>query len=72
MADNSNKTKGVDPITFVRQVRAEGNKVTWTSRAETIQASIMVIIFSIIVALFLFASDQIISYLVKIITGINS
>jgi len=72
MAKETNKTKGVDPITFARQVRAEGNKVTWTSRAETIQASIMVIIFSIIVALFLFASDQIISYLVKIITGINS
>lgn len=72
MADKSEKTKGVDPITFARQVRAEGNKVTWTSRAETIQASIMVIIFSIIIALFLFTADQIISYLVKIVTGINS
>ena len=46
MADKAKK-KRVGPITFFRQVRAEGNKVTWTSRQETIQATIFVVIMSI-------------------------
>jgi preprotein translocase subunit SecE len=64
------KKKSVGPITFARQVRAEGEKVTWTTRAETIQASIMVVIMSILVALFLFFADTIINFAVKAITGL--
>lgn len=64
------KKKSVGPITYARQVRAEGEKVTWTSRAETIQATIMVIIMSILVALFLFVADWIINAVVKAITGL--
>ena len=56
MADKVKK-KRVGPITFLRQVRAEGNKVTWTSRQETIQATIFVVIMSVLIALFLFAAD---------------
>ena len=70
MADKVKK-KRVGPITFVRQVRAEGNKVTWTSRQETIQATIFVVIMSILIALFLFSADLIINIAVKTITGIT-
>ena len=69
MAD---KKKSVGPITFMRQVRAEGSKVTWTSRAETIQASIMVTIMSILVALFLFFADTLIGIAIRFITGIGT
>ena len=65
------KTDRIGPITFAQQVRAEGSKVTWTSRAETVQASIMVVVMSILVALFLFFSDSIISLFVGWVTGIN-
>ncbi|MEM7492796.1 MAG: preprotein translocase subunit SecE [Pseudomonadota bacterium] len=68
----SDKKKSVDPITFARQVRAEGEKVTWTSTQETLQASIMVIIMSIIVALFLFTSDFFIGIIVRFITGLGN
>lgn len=70
MADKEKKPS-VGPITFARQVRAEGNKVTWTSRQETIAATIMVVIMSIIVALFLFLADQVISWAVSSITGLS-
>jgi preprotein translocase subunit SecE len=69
MADKDKK-KRVGPVTFVRQVRAEGNKVTWTTRPETIQASIFVVIMSVLIALFLFAADTVISMAVKAITGL--
>ena len=69
MADKAKK-KRVGPITFFRQVRAEGNKVTWTSRQETIQATIFVVILSILIALYLFAGDFVINMVVKAITGL--
>ncbi|HAE28162.1 MULTISPECIES: preprotein translocase subunit SecE [Hyphomonas] len=69
MADKVKK-KRVGPITFLRQVRAEGNKVTWTSRQETIQATIFVVIMSVLIALFLFAADFLINLFVKAITGL--
>ena len=64
------KKKRVGPITFIRQVRAEGNKVTWTSRQETIQATIFVVVMSILIALFLFFADLGINWVVKTITGL--
>ena len=66
------KKKSVDPVTFVRQVEAEGRKVTWTSPGETVQATIMVVIMSIIVALFLFAADFFIGIAVRMITGLGA
>ena len=64
------KKKRVGPITFLRQVRAEGNKVTWTSRQETVQATIFVVVMSILIALFLFGADFIIGRVIKMITGL--
>lgn len=66
------KKKSVDPVTFVRQVEAEGRKVTWTSPGETVQATIMVVIMSVIVALFLFLADNIIGTVIRWITGLGA
>ena len=71
MAESKDKPKSVGPITFVRQVEAEGRKVTWTSTPETIQATIMVVVMSVIVALFLFLSDQVIAWAIRLITGLG-
>jgi len=71
MADKDNK-KSVGPITFARQVQAEGRKVTWTSTPETIQATIMVIVMSVIIAMFLFLSDQLIAFGIRLLTGLGS
>ena len=71
MADQDKK-KSVGPITFARQVEAEGRKVTWTSTPETIQATIMVVVMSIIVAMFLFLSDQLIAMGIRWITGLGA
>ena len=66
------KTKKTGPITFLRQVQAEGSKVTWTTQSETIMATIMVLVMSVIVSIFLFTGDIIISALVRMITGLGS
>ncbi len=55
----------VSPGEFVRQVRQEANKVTWPTRAETIQSTIMVLIMVAIVAAFFFVVDLGLSWFVK-------
>ena len=70
MADKDKK-KSVGPVTFARQVEAEGRKVTWTSTPETIQATIMVVIMSILVDLFLFIADFFIGQGIRLLTGLG-
>ncbi|MFN4024733.1 MAG: preprotein translocase subunit SecE [Hyphomonas sp.] len=67
--DQKEKKKRIGPLTFARQVRAEGNKVTWTSRQETIQATIFVLIMSILIAIFLFLTDTVITLFVNFVRG---
>ena len=55
---------------FVREVRAEGRKITWPSRNETWITSVMVGIMILITILFFFAVDLVMStivgYIIKI------
>lgn len=64
--------KRVGPITFINQVRAEARKVTWTSRRETMVASIMVAVMVLVASIFFYVSDSIIKLLVGILTGIST
>ena len=47
------------PVQFLREVRAEGRKVTWTSWKETWITSVMVGIMVIATAIFFFGVDWI-------------
>lgn len=57
-------------MTFISQVRAEARKVTWTSRKETIAASIMVAIMVVVAAIFFYATDSLVKLMVGFATGI--
>ncbi|WP_375398058.1 preprotein translocase subunit SecE [uncultured Sphingomonas sp.] len=46
------------PIEFIRQVQAETKKVVWPTRRETIMTGIMVMIMTILLAVFFFAIDS--------------
>ncbi len=56
-----------NPIAFLKQVRAEGKKVTWPTRQETTVSTIMVFIMVTIAAVFLYFSDQVIAYVIRLI-----
>jgi len=49
--------KRVSPMQFLREVRAEARKVTWTSWKETWITSIMVGIMVVLTAAFFYAID---------------
>jgi preprotein translocase subunit SecE len=51
--------KRVSPAQFLREVRAEARKVTWTSWKETWITSVMVGIMVVLAALFFFGVDEV-------------
>ena len=61
----------ISPIQFFRQVKQEIKKVTWPTRKEVMQTSIMVIILVEIAATFFFFVDQIFGWVVKLIFGLG-
>lgn len=56
-------------IEFFKQVKVESKKITWPSRKETTVSTISVFIMVFIAAAFLYFSDQIIAYAVRLILG---
>lgn len=59
----------INPTEFVRQVRQETSKVTWPTRKETAQATVMVVIMSILASIFLFLVDQVFAFGIRNILG---
>jgi preprotein translocase subunit SecE len=53
------------PAKFVRDVRTEMGKVTWPSRRETLITTGLVLLLSVLTALFFFVADQIIGFGVR-------
>jgi len=53
------------PFEFIQQVRAEGSKVTWPSRRETLITTAMVFLFALLAALFFLVSDQVIRFAIS-------
>jgi len=51
-----------NPFEFLQEVRAEGSKVTWPTRRETIVTTIMVFIFVIITSVFFLVVDQVLRF----------
>jgi preprotein translocase subunit SecE len=51
-----------NPFEFLQEVRAEGSKVTWPTRRETIITTIMVFIFVIITSVFFLVVDQVLRF----------
>lgn len=59
------------PVTYVRQVRSEMQKVTWPTRQELTTSTIAVFIMVTLAAIFLFVADQILAFGVNVILGLN-
>jgi preprotein translocase subunit SecE len=56
---------------FVRQVRQEVNKVTWPTRTETIQSTLMVMVMVALAALFFFVVDLGLAELVQLALSVG-
>ncbi|MBL6598187.1 MAG: preprotein translocase subunit SecE [Alphaproteobacteria bacterium] len=61
----------VSPAQFVRQVRQEVTKVSWSSRKETGIGTLMVFIMVFLAAIFFFLVDLALSWGVQKILGLG-
>ena len=62
MAKSDEKTS---PAQFLRQVQAEGRKVVWPSREETVRTAIFVFIMMVILSAFFLGIDTLFSAIMK-------
>ncbi|MCL4672045.1 MAG: preprotein translocase subunit SecE [Sphingomonadaceae bacterium] len=60
--ENKSKTS---PAEFLRQVQAEGRKVVWPTREETVRTSIFVFIMMLILSIFFLGVDSLFGAVVR-------
>ena len=58
-----------NPAEFITQVKNESKKITWPTKNETVVSMIAVFIMVFISSVFLYFTDQIIAYLIRMIMG---
>lgn len=46
------------PIEFIRQVQSETRKVVWPSRRQTVMTAVMVMVMTVLLAVFFFVIDK--------------
>jgi len=60
---------GKELFIFSQEAWQEASKVSWPTRKETVQTTLVVFAFVVVMALFLFAVDTTLAWLVSLITG---
>ena len=58
-------------IQYLKDVKAEMLKVSWPTKNELSGATLLVIVLSIIMAIFVYACDQVINRIVGLLLRIN-
>lgn len=54
-------------LEFFKSVRAEWFKIVWPSRDSVVRATIMILVFSALAALFFFVTDSVLNAIVGLI-----
>jgi len=60
-----------NPLDFVRDVRSELRKVAWPSQRETVNLTLVVLAFSVVVGMFLGGIDFLFQELFRFLLGIQ-
>ena len=60
-----------NPLKFFQEVKQEAFKVTWPSRKETIQGTLMVIAMAIVAAIFFLLLDQILKFFLELVLKVS-
>jgi preprotein translocase subunit SecE len=60
-----------NPFEFIQQVRTEVSKVTWPTRRETLITTAMVLLMSVVAAVFFLGVDWVLSTIVTFVLGLG-
>ncbi len=61
----------ISPFEYLQQVRAEGAKVVWPSRRETLVTTILVVAMAVFASVFFLLADQVFSRLIGLILNLG-
>ncbi len=60
-----------NPLKFFQEVKQEAFKVTWPTRKETLQGTLMVVAMAIVASLFFLLLDQILKFFLELVLKIS-
>ena len=60
-----------NPLKFIQEVKQEAFKVTWPTKKETLQGTLMVVAMAIIASLFFLLLDQILKFLLELLLKVG-
>ena len=60
-----------NPIKFIQEVKQEAFKVSWPTRKETLQGTLMVVAMAIIASLFFLLLDQILKFFLELLLKVG-
>lgn len=60
------------PLTFIRQIRSELGKIVWPTRKETLLSGMAVFLMVMLCSIFLFFTDQILSFFIRLILNLGA
>jgi preprotein translocase subunit SecE len=60
-----------NPLKFIQEVKQEAFKVSWPTRKETLQGTLMVVAMAIIASLFFLLLDQVLKFFLELLLKIG-
>jgi len=60
-----------NPLKFIQEVKQEAFKVTWPTRKETIQGTLMVVAMAIVASIFFLLLDQVLKFFLEILLRVS-
>src|SRR5690554_6122288 len=62
-------TQGKSFVVLVKEANLERRKVVWPTRQETVQTTLIVVVFVVIVGLILWGIDSVLGWMTKLLIG---
>jgi len=60
-----------NPLKFIQDVKQEAFKVTWPTKKETLQGTLMVVAMAIIASLFFLLLDQVLKFFLELLLKVS-
>ncbi|PHQ85144.1 MAG: preprotein translocase subunit SecE [Candidatus Pelagibacter sp.] len=60
-----------NPLKFIQEVKQEAFKVSWPTRKETLQGTLMVVSMAILASIFFLLLDQVLKFFLELILKVG-
>ncbi len=60
-----------NPLKFIQEVKQEAFKVSWPTKKETLQGTLMVVAMAIIASLFFLLLDQVLKFFLELLLKVS-